>query len=238
VIRLREPVVNLAAPAGAVDAEGVERWPVQYDDGVPRNSEALAVQPGSNRVHLVDKQEDAARPAYLWRAPPTLRTDGVNLLTRVARVPVTEATGASFSPRGDRLVVRNYESAFVWEVAGGDVGAALRQPPVVVPLPSQAQGEGVAFRPDGGALVLTSEGVRSQVVEVPLPVAAAGTAAAAGPPPGAQQPASVRPPAGSQPDRRALVVVAGSAAGLVALAGAGIAGRRRRRPRPAPGQRA
>lgn len=169
VLRFTEPAVGLGRPTRTETAQDLVRFPVAYQDGAPRNSEAMAVQPGTNRVVVVDKVEDAGSTPYVWAAPAELQADRTNALERVAQVPVTEATAAAFSPDGDLFAVRNYRSAYIWPVDDQDLALALRGRPTVLTLPTQPQGEGLAFTRDGGSLVLSSEGVGSLVWEVPLP---------------------------------------------------------------------
>ncbi len=157
-----------------------------YEDG-PRDAEALLVHPRTGQVLLVTKF------AGLVFAAPQPFADGV--LTRVGEVrprgtgtdggPGIGAaaqrllTGGAVSPDGTRVALRTYTDAYVWDVPGDDLVAALQGEPEVLPLPSTEQGEALAFTADGTALVLTTEGASAPVHRVALPVEEQG-----GPPAG------------------------------------------------------
>lgn len=119
-----------------------------YADG-PRDAEGLVVSAG--RAWVVSKELFGGG---LYTAP---LQDGA-VLERVADVPVGLATGASLSPDGSLLAVRDYGGVAEWRVTGGDLAAALDAEPVRSGLPDTEQGEAVAY--DGGpdALLTSTEG--------------------------------------------------------------------------------
>ncbi|WP_433180984.1 hypothetical protein [Actinoallomurus sp. CA-150999] len=181
VYRFAEPSPD---STGQVTATGLETYRLRYADGVTgRNAETLLVQPGTGHVFVVNKTENAQQRAALWAAPASLNPQGVNLLRAVVpNVPITGASGGAFSPTGDRVVIRNDDTAYVWWINGGDIAKSLTQDPVEILLPRQKQGEGVTFTPDGHALLVNSEGAGQPIWRVPLPNSAdaARTAAPAG----------------------------------------------------------
>jgi hypothetical protein len=126
--------------------------------GGARDAETLLVSP-RGRVHVVSK---GFLGGQVWQAPVALREDGPNVLTPVGDVGGLVTDGAWF-PDGRHVVLRDYDSAVVYDVSGEAwrrVGS--------VRLPDQGQGEGVAVRRDG-SLLISSEGERQPVVQVPLP---------------------------------------------------------------------
>ena len=71
------------------------------------------------------------------------------------------ATDGAFFPDGLHLVVRDYSSAVVYSWPDlEEVGT--------IPLPRQPQGEGIAVDEDG-AVFVSSEGARSQVLRIAVP---------------------------------------------------------------------
>jgi hypothetical protein len=137
----------------------------RYGDG-RHDAESLLVQPGTGRIYVATKT--VLGKSAVYAAPTRLDRDGVNVLTKLSNVPLM-ATGGTFSPRGDRLVLRGYRYVLMWRVDGGGVAAALRRRPQRVQLPLQRQGEGVTFTRDGARLVVSSEGANAPVFAVPLP---------------------------------------------------------------------
>ena len=129
-----------------------------YPDG-PHDAEALLVHPGTGRLLIATK---SAGGGGLYEAPSNLLTadEGSNRLVRVADVPPLVTDGA-YLPDG-RLALRTYASVFVYDRPGHQVATAT--------LPLQPQGESLAV--DGDRFLVGSEGPRSTVYAVPIPVAA------------------------------------------------------------------
>ena len=236
------------------------RTELTYEDG-PHDAEALLVHPRTGQLLLVTKE---LLEAGVYAAPQPLAG---GQLRRVGAVrvrptgtpggPAPQAaaqllvTGGAVSPDGRRLALRTYTDAYVYDVRGDDLVAALRGVPRVVPLPATSQGEAVTWTRDGSALLTSSEGPRAPVHRVPVPPGAAGgsrtvdhpaPAAAAQPDPAptdqpdpaanqsdpatADQPApAAAEPARAAPARRPLLLAALSAT----LAGVLLVLRRRRR---------
>jgi hypothetical protein len=212
ILSVLEPTLPDGRPPSAtVPAEEARRFPFVFDDGLNHNAESLLVQPGTGRLFVVDKVEKGrADVPYLWAGPEQAEEGQINTFTKVAQVAVPAASGAAFSPTGDRMVIRNGGSAYLWWVADSDIAAAVEQRPVEVALPPQPQGEGVAFTQDGGALLLNSEGTGSLVWELPLPSEARPQAQSAATE-GAEQVSS------SSPRRVPLLLAVGAFIGLTGL---------------------
>jgi hypothetical protein len=158
----------------------------------------------------------------VYAAPVTLRTDGVNQLMPFAEVSGL-VTDGSFLPDGRRLVLRTYGEAVAYTFPGFAPVGSVR-------LPSQKQGEGISVSSSGRVLV-SSEGVRADVLEVVLPPALTtaeptGTATAPTPPP-LQSTEEEKAPRDAQ-DWVGIALVAAAVAGLGYLA---VRGSRVRGPR-------
>lgn len=150
VYRVPEP----AAPAGAgapTATERAERIPLRYADG-PRDAEALLVHPVSGDLYVVTKEP---RSAGVYRMGPG------GVLERIATLAVGPApvTGGDIAPDGRRVALCTYGSGFELELPPTADGfdAVWRQPLRPVELGPRAQGEAIAYRLDGNALLTTSE---------------------------------------------------------------------------------
>ncbi|MCY7400171.1 MAG: hypothetical protein LH477_04290 [Nocardioides sp.] len=157
---VRDSVEVLRVPVGPGDRvlEGgaaPEAYELVYPDGA-HDAEALLAHPLTGRLFVVTKGVFAAT---VYAAPMRLRPDRPNRLRPVAQAPglVTDAT---FLPGGGAVVMRTYTSAFV-------VSFPTWDPVTSWQLPNQDQGEGVAV--NGADLLLSTEGVQSKVLRVPLP---------------------------------------------------------------------
>jgi hypothetical protein len=211
VYRVPEPARLRDATVPAV------RYRLRYADG-SRDAEALLIDPRSNRLYVATK--DVAGGG-LYRAPSRLRTDQVNVLRRVARVPPVVTDGA-YAPDGRALVLRDYQGAYVYAAPGRRVGS--------FELPLQFQGESITVTADGRSVLAGSEGPESEVWRVRLPESAlARVTPTTRTPPTASAPApAAQPgaPAGSGRGTRPFVIAA--AALLLVIAGAAVALRARR----------
>jgi hypothetical protein len=172
IVRFPEPT---SLPAGADMRVTAEVFPVVFDDREGVNVEAMVVRE-SGGIILVEKLEEAGRPARVWQIERPTR-DRPNVPVEVATVPVIGASGADLSVDGRTMVVRDAETALLYDLGRG-VPQAFEQPVRRVALPAQDQGEGVAFTIDGEGLVLSGEGRAQAVWFVPL---ASGAVAAYGP---------------------------------------------------------
>jgi hypothetical protein len=127
-----------------------------YPDG-PHNAETLMSDPTTGRLYLATK---GVLGGTLYAAPAKLSADHPNELEPLGDVlPI--ATDGTFLPDGKHFVVRNYAVAAVYAFPSLEKVDQFR-------LPGQPQGEGIAVDADG-TLLLSSEGVHTDVLRVPLP---------------------------------------------------------------------
>jgi hypothetical protein len=208
VYRVTEPARLRDATVPAV------RYRLRYADG-PRDAEALLVDPRSNRLYVATKSSDGGG---LYRAPARLRTDQVNVLHRVARVPPV-VTDGSFAPDGRSFVLRDYQSAYVYTTPGHRVGE--------LPLPPQYQGESLTVSPDGHSLLVGSEGPGSEVWRVPLPASILARVTPTTRPPPTSPPAPAARPAADDRGWGSAPVLAATATALVVVAAVAMLVRRR-----------
>ena len=125
-----------------------------YPGGVAHNAEALMVRPNTGRVLVATKEKGGGG---LYRAPLNLSTSGVNVLERIASVP-SIVTAGDISPISGDIALRTYGSAYVYDSPTAE--------PRVMRLPHS--GESLAFNTTGDALLVGSEGIESDVWQVPL----------------------------------------------------------------------
>ncbi|WP_327089099.1 hypothetical protein OIE66_00305 [Nonomuraea sp. NBC_01738] len=131
------------------------RYRFRYEDGA-RNAEGIMVHPGTGRLYVVSKEFSGV----VYQAPKRLRTGRINVLRKVGSAPIM-ATDAAYAPDGSSYVVRTYFSATLFRPDGEMI--------TKVSMPNLEQAESVTYTPDGKALLVGSEGVRSPVMRVPIP---------------------------------------------------------------------
>lgn len=163
VYRIPEPaaggtVAPGASPATTAPAEALR---LRYPDG-PHNAEALLVHPVSGDVYVISKDAQSAK-VYKAAAPldaskpVTLAPIGaIRLGTGTRGLEVV--TGADISPDGRRVALSTYAQGYELELPSGGVFDDIwAQRPVPVALGPRLQGESVAYRLDGRALLTSSE---------------------------------------------------------------------------------
>lgn len=190
-----EPVVEPDAPGGPCPAPAerdvrATRFDLRYPDGA-HDSEALFADQSTGRLYVVTKAYLPTQTTSVYAAPPVLSADAPNVLEKVTDIDLPPAivppddpvaalplgvggkemvTGASMA--GDAIVLRTYAAAYVWRLGGRSIGEALGGVRTLVELPSQPQGEAIAFTRDGNGVVVTSEdplGTSPPVYRVPVP---------------------------------------------------------------------
>ncbi|UYM06699.1 hypothetical protein [Solicola gregarius] len=135
------------------------RYPLRYRNG-PQDAETLLVGPESQQILVVSK---GLVSGTAYRAPAHLRADRPNVLrpVRKAQVPGI-VTDGSFTPDGDRIVLRTYGNAVAYD-------SKTWKETWSTELPAQRQGESLAVEPDGRSFLVGTEGLPSQILRIDLP---------------------------------------------------------------------
>ena len=153
-------VYAVPEPEGDEPVAPVATWRARYP-AAPRNAETLLRDPGSGRLYLVTKEKSGQ--SEVWRFPEA-PGEKPGLLEKIADIALPgdadefrQATGGAWSADGRRVVVRTYVIAWEGDVDPAHPEAFWADPPRRAWLAPEAQGEGIAYLPDG-ALLTTSEG--------------------------------------------------------------------------------
>lgn len=164
IYRIAEPA-NVPAPAAQpplVRVRSVDTIVLSYGGGRAFNAETMMVDPANGDLYVVTKSDTGRSVVFRAAAPLAAgaRVQMDELLTLDVR---GEATGGDISPQGE-IVIRTYQTAFVWRRPPGTrVEDALSQPPCVVRLQGEPQGEAISFAADGRELLTTSEGTSQRI---------------------------------------------------------------------------
>ena len=157
-----------------------------YQDG-SRNCEAVACEPDGSAVYFVEKiflENKGRRNPGVYKlslpqatfgpmeedADPPVASPAI--AKRVAEFPFRGVTGMAISPNGNRLAIRNYLSAHLFERESVDgvlpswETTFKNTKPRVVPMPLQIQGEAICFSRDNEHLIVTSEMARQPIWKV------------------------------------------------------------------------
>jgi LPXTG-motif cell wall-anchored protein len=229
----------------AVSPDGSARlYRLTYPDG-KHDAEALLID-GSGIPHIVTKETIGS--ALVYRPTSAMSEGAPTPLEQVARVsisttdtpggPLTNSvvtrlvTGGAMARDGRVAALRTYTDAYLFPVPDGDLAKALEGDPVRVPLAGEAQGEAIAFDPDGTLLSASEFG--NAGTSSALRAVAGATALAVPPPPTTTTTAADAPVAADDTtpptgDTRSPWPVVGGGAVALVLVGALVRRSRRRR---------
>ena len=172
VYRFPEPEVPATAPAETRATQPAEAIRLKYPDGA-HNAEALVVHPTTGDIYVITKA-NAEAGVYKLAAP--FDATAVNTLLKVATLHGpdffgTLITGADIAPDGRRVALCDYAQGYELTLPPGSKSFddIWRQTPAAYSLGPRLQGESVAYRLDGAALLATSERTPTPLFEVVLP---------------------------------------------------------------------
>ena len=78
-------------------------------------------------------------------------------------------TAAAIAPDGRHFIVRTYLAAFEWDIEPGkSLVAVLQGRRHRRNIPFEVQGESICYRPDGRAILMTSEKAPTPLYEMPI----------------------------------------------------------------------
>lgn len=149
-----------------------------YEDG-SHNCEAMSYNTDDDtfwfveKVYIEDKRKEAPGIYVLAKAKfseDKTKTKLKNVAKRIADFPVRNVTGMAFSRDNQRLVIRNYFGAWLFDKADGKTWqeTVTGTKPKAIPLPLQSQGEAICFGANSQTLLVTSEFKNAIIWEVKL----------------------------------------------------------------------
>jgi hypothetical protein len=152
---------RLDEPTGDEDRATADTLTLTYPDG-PHDAEAFLVDPIGGELLVVTKDWSMSGTSQLYRAPADLAAGSTTELEHVGSVSLplaTLVTAADVSPDGSVVALRSYGAVHLFPRATGTpLWSAFDSTPCEGPVPSEQQGEALAFTADGGAYVTVSEG--------------------------------------------------------------------------------
>jgi hypothetical protein len=178
IYRFAEPVVDAASEHSSrrnpIDTDAAEVIRLAYPDG-NHDAEALMVHPQSGDIYIATKTTEPATAIYKLKGAASY--SGVNTLVRIGQVRIPNlfgalVTGADISPDGRRVIFCDYTRAYELRMKasdGSDFDTIWSREVVSVPLGKREQGEAVCYRLDGQAILATSEGRHTPLIEYTFP---------------------------------------------------------------------
>lgn len=174
VYRVKEPTIKPADSSSTklkpLVIEDVEVIRLRYPDGA-HDAESLLVHPVTGDLYIVSKIPFANPTVYKAAAP--LNTNEPTTLKQIAELNVPTLfggliTGGDISPDGLRVALCDYVDGYELVLGGARApfDQIWKQPLKPLDLGKRKQGESIAYRLDGRALLATSEGAHPPLIEV------------------------------------------------------------------------
>ena len=174
VYRIPEPDLKTAnrnssksRPAATENAEAIR---LTYPDG-KHDAETLLVHPSTGNLYIMTKVAFANPVVY--EAPAPLNTGKPITLRRIGEVRVPSIfggaiTGGSVSPDGRKVAFCDYFQGYemVLPASSRNFNDIWKQTMTGFDLGKRKQGESIAYRLDGNALLATSEGTDTDLLQV------------------------------------------------------------------------
>lgn len=132
---------------------------LRYPDG-PHDAEALMVDPVTRNIYVITKTGAAG----VYVAPYPQDIHKASTLKKLGTLPVSTVTAADISPDGSRILIKNYQSVFLWQRRPGEsISRCLERRPEKLDYHVEPQGESVAWNAAGTAFYTISEKVGNTV---------------------------------------------------------------------------
>ena len=172
VYRVAEPVLNNVRPTRNRPGvtEPAEAIRLQYPDG-KHDAEALLVHPASGHLYIVTKVPIANPVVYEAAAP--LTPGKLITMRRIGEIRVPSLfggviTGGAISPDGRRVALCDYFQGYelVLPATSANFNDIWKQRMTGFDLGKRKQGEAIAYRLDGKALLATTEGKQPALFQV------------------------------------------------------------------------
>ena len=166
LVFIQEPKIDPAKRNQTFEVNPVKVIKFSYPDK-PRNCEAVAICPQSNRIFLISKtRKGKAKIYYLDMPEKTLGREFI--LQELCRFPHLPAvTGMDISADSSSAVVCTYRNAFVYRKSPKQSWSdAFSKKPLKLKLPRRKQGESICFSAKSKTLYLTSEQLPAPLIEI------------------------------------------------------------------------
>jgi hypothetical protein len=173
VYRVPEPIITSAGSASTKGkprlTESAEAIRLRYPDG-KHDAETLMVHPVTGSIFIVTKV--AFVNPSIYEAPGPVNSERPITLKRLGELNIPSLlggiiTGGDISPDGRRVALCDYMQGYEIVLPNGAAFKTIwSQPLRSISLGQRKQGEAIAYRLDGNALLATSEGSPAPLIQV------------------------------------------------------------------------
>jgi len=155
IYRFPEPNISTNSTTSTIPSQQVDRILFRYPNDVQMDAEALLVDPLTTDIYIITKREE---PVTVYRLAWPHSTDAPMTADKVATLPFTQVTAGAISPNGLQILLKTYETIFLWTRNPEEsIVDALMRPPARIPYTPEPQGEAIVFGSDGQRFFTLSE---------------------------------------------------------------------------------
>lgn len=164
VYRVEEPKVPASTPADRTLVP--ETFTFTYPDRA-HDAEAILVHRSTGDLYVITKDYSSRSVVYVARGPLSDRAELERVTTMKISGLLSDRTGASLSPSGNRIVFSTYAGGYELRLPEGKhFDAIWGQKAVPVDLGPHEQSEAVTYTISGDRIISASEGARSALYAV------------------------------------------------------------------------
>ncbi len=174
VYRFAEPTITRADAQSTKAKPSVtapaETLSLRYPDG-GHDAETLMVHPVTGNIYVVTKV--AFGNPHVYVAAASASTTETSTLKHLGEIQIPSMLGGiitdgAIAPDGSRVVLCDYLFGYEFVLGKGstEFDSIWKQVPAVIQLGERRQGEAVTYRLDGRALLATSEGLPTPLIQV------------------------------------------------------------------------
>jgi hypothetical protein len=148
-------VYRFPEPLAATDTVSTyDKIRFRYPDG-PHDAEAMLIDPSSNDIYIITKQDSASR---IYRLGYPQNTATLNTAVYSGSLSFNGVVGAASPVAGDEWLLKTYTSLYYWKKAANEsMEQALHKNPVQLGYQQEPQGEALCFRNDNTGFYTLSE---------------------------------------------------------------------------------
>jgi hypothetical protein len=150
VYRFEEPVLSKGEE---IIINNFETFVLNMPDG-KRDAETILIDPKTHDLFMISKGRDNSD---LYVAPNPLST-GTMTFQKILSMPFRQIVAGSISSDGQKVLLKNYSSIYLWERTGTEsLSQLFTKEPKNVPYQREQQGEAIAWSRDGTQFYTLSE---------------------------------------------------------------------------------
>jgi hypothetical protein len=124
-------------------------------EGKKKDTETILLDPSTNDLFIISKRDD---PVWVYQLKYPYSTDSTIVAKKAFALPFTQIVGGDVSPDGKKLLLKNYEHVFYWEMTSAIPFAELmQQKPYEIPYEREPQGETIMWARDQSGFYTVSE---------------------------------------------------------------------------------